>query len=107
MGNVVVTKLEQVYSLGGLYKELYVYFTGSTSYATGGDSLTARDCGLTTIQGIEAICHSADRLANPVFVGNAPEDSVKLLMTDLAGTEIVAAVDMSTKAFRARVTGLY
>lgn len=108
MATPIVTKLEQVYSLGGLYKEVFGYMNGPASYTTGGDALAARDLGVTSIQHIEIISQLGDRMALPVFAANdTPETSVKILIASIAGVEVANASDQSTKKFRFRVTGLY
>lgn len=108
MATPIVTKLEQVYSLGGLYKEVFGYFNGPASYTTGGDVLSARDLGLTSIQHIEIIAMLGTRMVLPVFAGNdTPETSVKILIASIAGVEVANASDQSALKFRYRVTGLY
>lgn len=108
MSAPAITKLEQPYSDGGLYKSLYGYMNGPTAYETGGVTLTAKDFSLTAIQFLVILCMTGDRIAHPVFATNdAQEYSIKLLITDNAGTEIGNGVDISAKKFRFKVTGSY
>ena len=77
-------------------------------YTTGGDALSARDLGLTSIQHITIIAMLGTRMVLPVFAGNdTPETSVKILIASIAGVEVANASDQSALKFRFRATGLY
>ena len=107
MGAPSITKLEQVFSLGGIYKSVCGYMNGPASYTTAGDALLATDIGLTTIQYLVFV-GCTDRLAIAVWAANdSPEKSVLVKIMSLAGVEVANASDQSTKKWRFFAIGLY
>lgn len=80
---------------------------GPASYETGGVTLSAADCQLLFFVSVQIVGSVAgDRNVQVIYPDSkAPNKTVKLLITDLAGTEIANAVDLSTKKFRLRAMG--
>lgn len=93
----------------GKYKEILKAMLGPASYTTGGDTLTAEDLQLTWINWMDiSPALSGDRLALVIFPSNeGPAKSVKIMITDLAGTEVANASNQSAKKFRLRAQGAY
>lgn len=93
----------------GKYKEILKAMLGPASYDTGGSTLVAEDLQLTWINWIEiSPALSGDRLAHIIYPSNeGPAKSVKVLITDLAGTEVGAGSNQSAKKFRLRAQGAY
>jgi len=93
----------------GKYKEILKAMLGPASYTTGGDTLTAEDLQLTWINFIDiSVALSGDRVARVIYPNNeGPCKSVKILITDLAGTEVANASNQSAKKFRLHAQGLY
>lgn len=93
----------------GKYKEILKAMLGPASYTTGGDALTAEDLQLTWINYvIVSPSLAGDRLAHVIYPSNeGPVKSVKIMITDLAGTEVANASNQSTKKFRLIVQGTY
>lgn len=93
----------------GKYKEVLKAMLGPATYVTGGVTLTAVDCQLTWFNWVDVVGSVAgDRIVQVIYTDNhSPCQSVKLLFTDLAGTEIANGVDLSGKKFRLRAQGSY
>ena len=80
---------------------------GPASYPTGGEVFSARQCGLKTIDSIQAGLSSdlADYVW-PVITVKGSRPSVKLFWVVVAtGAEVANAVDLSTKFVRLTVIG--
>ncbi len=93
----------------GKYKETLKALVGPTAYETGGVILTAEELELTWLNFVYVSAStSGDRLCHVIYPDNAgPNKSVKLLFTDLAGTEIGNGVDLHTFKFRIHAQGEY
>lgn len=105
----LVKKLCEPYATGGNVIETNRIFAGPASYTTGGDSLSATDLGFgPTGRIISAQVQSEDgtQIAQVVFPSSDKVTSVKLLITDLAGTQVANASDQSAKKFRIRAIGV-
>lgn len=103
-------KICEPFAMGGNKVITFQYFAGPVSYTTGGDKITAKDCGLTWIlAAFISTADSGDRTLRPVFYqadGDAVKD-FKALITDLAGVEVANVSNQSTKKFRVIVIGIY
>ncbi len=105
-----IKKICEPFAMGGNKVATFSYFAGPASYTTGGDILKASDIGLTfIIAAFRTVADSADRIANPIFyqADGAPATDIKVLITDLAGTEVANASNQSTKKFRLTIIGIY
>lgn len=93
----------------GKYKEVLKAMVGPASYETGGVTLIAEDLQLTWINWVEVSpALSGDRRVLVIYPSNeGPSKSVKLIITDLAGTEVANASNQSTKKFRLKAQGAY
>jgi hypothetical protein len=93
----------------GKYKETLKALVGPAAYETGGVLLTAEELELTWINFVYiSTALSGDRLAHIIYPDNSgPCKSVKILITDLAGTEIGNGVDLSAFKFRIHAQGEY
>ena len=106
MGNIVVTQIvrKRLLPTTGLTQVL-AYITGSSSYATAGDLLTARQLGLKEIWGISCMVRdAADRHFKPNIVTDTLT-SVKLIAANAAGTEETATTDITSKKGAVLVLG--
>lgn len=79
---------------------------GPSSYTTGGDTIYARDLNLGSVFFIRIFCISADLVAHPVFATDEPVTSFKVLLTNLAGTEVTNTTDESAKKFIIEARGV-
>lgn len=97
----------QPYSVGE-HKEVLMAMKGPASYVTNGVPLLAKDCELTWFQLVQ-ISMSTDGLTLCQVIHSVGEldESVTLKFTDLAGTEIANATDLSAKRFRLHAQGRY
>lgn len=93
----------------GKYVEILKAMLGPSAYETGGVTLNASDCQLTYFNWVEVDpALSGDRLALVIYPTNQGiNKTVKIMFTDLAGTEIGNGVDLSAKKFRLRAQGTY
>lgn len=93
----------------GKYVEILKAMVGPSAYVTGGVTLTALDCQLTYFNWVEIDpALSGDRLALVIYPDNQGlSKTIKIIFTDLAGTEIGNGVDLSAKKFRLRAQGTY
>jgi hypothetical protein len=104
MAATPVNKYENV--VGGL-KEKYIDLDGLASYTTGGQTLTAGDCGFRYIFAAEA--GAGDNAAHHCAVVHAtkgPVTSVKVMwFVASTGAELAAAQNVSARFTRVRVLG--
>jgi len=93
----------------GKYKETLKALVGPAAYETGGVTLTAEEVELTWLNFVYVSAStSGTRLCHVIYPDNSgPNKTVKLLFTDLAGTEIGNGVDLSTFKFRIHSQGEY
>lgn len=97
----------QPYSVGQ-HKEVLMAMFGPLSYETGGVILLARDMELTWITFMQvSISSDGLTLCHVIYDDASPLESVVLKFTDLAGTQIANAVDLSAKEFRLHAKGRY
>lgn len=99
-------QIVQVQSVGK-YKEVCVAMLGPAAYNAGGSLITAEQLGLTWINYVIVTgTVSGDVIGHVVYPNNnGPVKSVKVKVTDLAGTE--QAGDLSAKEFRIIAQGTY
>lgn len=93
----------------GKYKEILKAMLGPNSYETGGVTLIAEDLQLTWLNFV-FISPSLDglTLAHVIYPSNeGVSKSIKIIFTDLAGTEIANATNLSAKKFRLHAQGTY
>lgn len=99
-------KLHEPYAIGGNVVETITKWSGPTAYATGGNNVTARDLGLTAILHVDAIAIAGALIAHPIFTSADPQETIKLLLTDNAGTQVVNGTDKSASKFIIRAIGV-
>lgn len=108
MGSPVkVGKMCEPFAIGGNVVRTMNVFTGPADYTTGGDDLSANDLGLSWIYKATARCISGDRSTQTIFAAAEPMKTVKLLITDLAGTEVALHSNQSGKKFVIEAEGTY
>lgn len=99
--------INQPYSVGE-HKEVLMSMKGPTSYVTGGVVLLAKDMELTWINLVQiSISSDGLTLCHVIYSDASPLESVTLKFTDLAGTQIANATDLSAKIFRLHAQGRY
>lgn len=107
MGNCAVTVKEE-FSFGPFHAKI-VDIAGSSSYATGGDTVRLVDLGLKTIQGLflsGAFGPSALFHVNAVLHGATSVTDPKIMFRDsVTGAEVTAGQNLSTEVIRALVLG--
>lgn len=102
----VTGKIREPVVIGGNVREHYKTLNGPSAYETGGSTLTANDLGAGPSGFIVSVIfqsEDATQIAHPVYPSQDPCTTVKMLMTDLAGTQVANGVDKSAKKFRAIV----
>lgn len=103
---VAADKLHESVVIGGNIRESYRKVLGPSSYDTGGSSFDAKDFGLTFLIDVTFHCVSGDRIAHYIPPSADPVQTAKMLITDLAGTEVTSTTDVSAKVFVAVAKGI-
>lgn len=94
----------------GKYKEVLKALVGPAAYVTGGVEVTAEELDLTWINFVYVSAALAGtHLCHVIYPNNTsgPNKTVKLLITDLAGTQVANASDQSALKFRIHAQGEY
>jgi hypothetical protein len=102
---------EQPFAIGGHVKCCLQNLKGSSSYATGGDTLNASSLGLGPNGKILFIhvstTYNATYSPKVIYSGRGPNASVKILwIVNATGAEVANAVDMSASLFRVEAIGI-
>lgn len=87
----------------GSYSRRVLGYTGPTSYATGGDSLTPEECQLGKIAAVIGLTISN---GTNVYTGYWNPSTKKVLWYSATATEITNATDLSAFTGRIEVIGL-
>src|SRR4051812_41002616 len=98
MGNVAVTV--EAYDVFGAARANRIAVTFSGAYATGGDVITAKQCGMSTLRQILW----EETLANEVEFDRA---NLKVKLANAAGTEATNGTDQSAVTVRGRALGAF
>lgn len=102
-----VDKIVNRVPIGAEFIQVIAEGHGTTSYATGGDTLYAKSLSLTVLDFVEvSIENSGVYRIHPLFAEQGGVALVKLLFLAIAaGAEAANATNLSTKKFRIRAVG--
>lgn len=86
----------------GKYKRIIKAMIGPDEYETGGVTLSAVDCQMNFFIDVHiSPALSGDYLAHVIYPSNKRiNKTIKILITDLAGTEVADTTDLSAELFR-------
>lgn len=97
----IIKKICEPYVVGGNVRRHHKVIAGPVSYTTGGDEILSSDISDTWFVPpvMSVVAQSADRIAHFICGDADKVKTVKMFITDLAGTQVANASDQSAKLF--------